>query len=225
MKATLDTNIIIHLYESGLEDILFNCFDEVYVYEHIVQVELKNHGSPKTIKKVEDEIQNGRIILITKADLLGKGVWSIFDNYVKKERLIYETGDLGEILAIALAKTLGLAVLLTDDIKMYGPHYSLMHEIDSDVLPLAFYEVFFISFLMGHISPVEYMAYFKKVNDLFSRPQSLTRCVNKFDKRFWDNPINERERKWFCEWCKTNGVDYEEKYNDLWDAIDKNYCA
>ena len=34
MKATLDTNVIIHLYDAGLEEVLHSSFDKIYVYEY-----------------------------------------------------------------------------------------------------------------------------------------------------------------------------------------------
>ena len=45
MRASLDTNVIIHFYKAGLQDILFKFFDEgVFIYEQIRDVELENHG-------------------------------------------------------------------------------------------------------------------------------------------------------------------------------------
>lgn len=44
MRASLDTNVIIHFYRAGLQDILFECFDEgVFIYEQIRNIELENH--------------------------------------------------------------------------------------------------------------------------------------------------------------------------------------
>ena len=45
MRASLDTNAIIHFYKAGLQDILFDFFDEgVFIYEQIRKIELENHG-------------------------------------------------------------------------------------------------------------------------------------------------------------------------------------
>ena len=45
MRASLDTNVIIHFYRAGLQSILFDFFDEgVFIYEQIRNVELENHG-------------------------------------------------------------------------------------------------------------------------------------------------------------------------------------
>lgn len=41
MRASLDTNVIIHFYKAGLQDILFSFFDEgVFIYEQIRRVEI-----------------------------------------------------------------------------------------------------------------------------------------------------------------------------------------
>ncbi len=45
MRASLDTNAIIHFYKAGLQDIIFHFFDEgVFIYEQIRNVELEHHG-------------------------------------------------------------------------------------------------------------------------------------------------------------------------------------
>ncbi len=48
MRASLDTNVVIHLYRAGLQNILFDLFDEgVFIYEQIRDVELNHHGRVK----------------------------------------------------------------------------------------------------------------------------------------------------------------------------------
>ena len=45
MRASLDTNVIIHLYQANQEHILFDFFEDgVIIYEQIRNVELQNHG-------------------------------------------------------------------------------------------------------------------------------------------------------------------------------------
>ena len=148
MKATLDTNIIIHLYDVGLEEAIFSSFEEVYVYDFIIDTELKKHGSEETITKVNKDINDRRIIKISKKDMLCIGMWNTFNRHVDENKRIYNPGDLGEVYAIALAKTYGLTILATDDTKQYGPHYMLINELDSDVIPLAFYELFILKVIL-----------------------------------------------------------------------------
>lgn len=56
MKASLDTNAIIHFYKAGLENIIFSTFaDEVIIYEQIRNVELENHGQ-EVLSQVDVDI-------------------------------------------------------------------------------------------------------------------------------------------------------------------------
>ena len=59
MRASLDTNAIIHFYKAGRQDILFDFFDEgVFIYEQIRNIELNNHGQ-EILKAVDDDIRAG----------------------------------------------------------------------------------------------------------------------------------------------------------------------
>lgn len=61
MKASLDTNAIIHFYKAGLENIIFSMFvDGVIIYEQIRNVELENHGE-EILERVDEDIANGKI--------------------------------------------------------------------------------------------------------------------------------------------------------------------
>lgn len=56
MKASVDTNVLIHLYRADKQKLMFDLFDKVYADEFIINVELENHGSD--------------IISMVKADIL-----------------------------------------------------------------------------------------------------------------------------------------------------------
>ena len=61
MRASLDTNVIIHFYKAGLQDILFDFFDKgVFIYEQIRNIELENHGE-EILDKVDSDIASGKI--------------------------------------------------------------------------------------------------------------------------------------------------------------------
>lgn len=63
MRASLDTNVIIHTYRAGLQDILFNFFDEgVFIYEQIRNIELDFQKPGKKIYQTffERSIPQGR---------------------------------------------------------------------------------------------------------------------------------------------------------------------
>ena len=58
MKASLDTNAIIHFYKAGLENIIFSMFvDGVIIYDQIRNVELENHGE-EILERVDEDIAN-----------------------------------------------------------------------------------------------------------------------------------------------------------------------
>lgn len=64
MKASLDTNVIIHLYKAGLQQVLFDVFDEgVFIYEQIRNIELDNHGNVIDLDKltIENSLGTGVI--------------------------------------------------------------------------------------------------------------------------------------------------------------------
>ena len=63
LRASLDTNAIIHFYKAGLQDILFDFFDEgVFLYEQIRNIELENHGQD-VLFQVDIDIAAGKIEL------------------------------------------------------------------------------------------------------------------------------------------------------------------
>ena len=65
MRASLDTNVIIHFYRAGLQEILFSFFDEgVFIYEQIRNIELVNHGQD-VLPEVISDIDAGKIKLYT----------------------------------------------------------------------------------------------------------------------------------------------------------------
>ena len=119
MKASLDTNVIIHLYRAGLQSILFDFFSEgVFIYEQIRNIELEHHGKD-VLEAVDADIASGIIIIYTEQKLKEQAVFRIFESNVKENRWLYGTGDLGEVYAISLAQTLGAYALVTDDIKQF----------------------------------------------------------------------------------------------------------
>ena len=78
MKASLDTNAIIHFYKAGLQNILFDFFDEgVFIYEQIRNVELSNHGK-EILDKIDTDINAGKIDIYTDELLKERAVYKIF---------------------------------------------------------------------------------------------------------------------------------------------------
>ena len=51
MRASLDTNVIIHLYKAGFQELLFTRFEKLMVYEFIRSQELNTHADPEILEK------------------------------------------------------------------------------------------------------------------------------------------------------------------------------
>ena len=65
MKASLDTNVIIHFYRANLQEILFKRFNEgLCIYEQIRKVELENHGAD-ILQAFDKDVANGQIYIYT----------------------------------------------------------------------------------------------------------------------------------------------------------------
>lgn len=85
MKASLDTNVIIHFYKANLQGILFDFFEEgVYIYEQIRNVELENHGQ-EILDKVDGDIASEKIELYTDQRLKDLQVYKIFEHQTVKD--------------------------------------------------------------------------------------------------------------------------------------------
>lgn len=67
MRASLDTNVIIHLYRAELQGILFDLFDEgVFIYEQIRSMELEHHGQDMCLIILEITKQQMKYLVATK---------------------------------------------------------------------------------------------------------------------------------------------------------------
>ncbi len=79
MKASLDTNVIIHLYRANLQNLLFDFFkDGIFIYEQIRNVELQRHGQD-ILKMVDEDIALGKIEVYTNEKLKNQAVFRIFE--------------------------------------------------------------------------------------------------------------------------------------------------
>ena len=216
MKASLDTNVIIHLYKANQQHILFSLFGKnIFVYEFLVNQELKTHGQD-IMQKFMDDVADGKITIITDDYLKECGIYSLFKSYYQEDRPLYNPGDTGEVYAIALARTLGAMSIVTDDTKIGGPHATLMRLPSSDVIPFSFCEVLFLLFLENKVTINEilstYNAVIEKSNDFFI---SLKSEFEKFVKRFSLSPYSEREKQWMSDYCKSISVDFTKEIKTL----------
>ncbi len=214
MRASLDTNAVIHFYRAGLQDILFRFFDEgVFIYEQIRDIELENHGKD-ILEQVDADIEAGKIEKYSTERLKELGVFKIFENNVHENRMLYETGDLGEVYAIALAQTIGAYCLVTDDIKQGGPYMSLM-QFDDDIMPFTFADILIFRYLIGDANASRTVKDFNLINARSGLNWAFRSQVTKFIKRFWADPYRQEDLKWMQEMVTQKEIAVKTKFMEL----------
>ena len=210
MRASLDTNVIIHFYKAGLQDILFDFFDEgVFIYEQIRNIELENHGQ-EILDKVDSDIVSGKIELYTNQKLKELQVYKIFENNVMENRNLYGSGDLGEVYAISLAQTIGAYSLVTDDTKQGGPYMSLL-QFDDDIMPFTLADVLILRYLVGDVDENQTVTDFNLINNSSNLNWSFKSQVTKFIKRFLKDPYRSEDTEWIRNLAATKGFSIKEK--------------
>lgn len=210
MRASLDTNVIIHFYKAGLQDILFDFFDKgVFIYEQIRNIELENHGQ-EILDKVDSDIASGKIELYTNQKLKELQVYKIFENNVLENRNLYGSGDLGEVYAISLAQTIGAYSLVTDDAKQGGPYMSLL-QFDDDIMPFTFADVLILRYLVGNVDEHKTVTDFNLINNSSNLNWSFKSQVTKFIKRFLKDPYRSEDTEWIRNLAATKGFSIKEK--------------
>lgn len=215
MEASLDTNVIIHLYKATLQSVLFGRFKKLKVYEFIRNHEMENHAEYEIIELFDQDVSAGNIELVTDQYLKSIGMYQVFLNYVSEYRILFENGDLGEVYAIALAKTLGCICLVTDDIKERGPHYTLMRIPESEVIPFAFYEILFLDFLEGKMSEKNLVDTFYLVCATSNLVWDIQPKLRGFIKRFWKDPYSVSEKAWMSGFCTDHCIDAKKRIQEL----------
>ena len=214
MRASLDTNVIIHLYKAGLQRVLFDVFDEgSFIYEQIRNVELENHGRD-VLEMVDADIASGKIEIYTDQKLKDQAVYKIFENNFKENRLLYGIGDLGEVYAISLAQTLGTYSLVTDDTKQGGPYMSLL-QFEDDVMPFTFADVLILRYLMGITDASQTVKDFEAVDKAADLDWAFRSQLSRFIRRFLKDPYREEDTAWIREFEKKYGIKLEEKLRIL----------
>lgn len=211
MNASLDTNVIIHLYNASFQYLLFDRFEKLKVYEFIRNTEMEHHAPDEVIKLFDKDVADGKIEIITDEYFKSIGMYYVFKQHVNENKILYDIGDLGEVYAIALAETLGCITIVTDDIKEYGPHFMLMRIPDSDVMPFAFYELLFLNFLEGIITEDELDSQFGVISSISGLKMNFSSKMRDFIKRFWSDPYTDSERKWMESFCTENNINAKQK--------------
>lgn len=214
MRASLDTNVIIHFYKAGLENILFDFFDEgVIIYEQIRNIELENHGQ-EVLNKVDSDIASGKIELYTDQKLKDLQIYKIFEYNFSENRNLYGTGDLGEVYAISLTQTLGAYSLVTDDTKQGGPYMSLL-QFEDEVMPFTFADVLILRYLVGNADENQTVNDFNMINNSSSLNWSFKSQVSKFIKRFLKDPYRNEDKEWILDLAAKKGFSIKVKLEAL----------
>lgn len=214
MRASLDTNVIIHLYRAGLQNILFDLFvDGVFIYEQIHDVELDHHGRD-VLGKVDADIESGKIEVYTDQNLKDMAVYKIFESNVNENRWLYGTGDLGEVYAISLAQTLGAYSLVTDDTKQGGPYMSLL-QYEDDIMPFTFADVLILRYLIGLVDENRTVKDFDAINAASNLNWSFRSQLTKFIKRFYKDPYRKEDTEWIKKLSEERGIKVKSKLESL----------
>lgn len=221
MEASLDTNIIIHLYQVNMQDMLFTRFDHIYVHEQISTVEMVRRALPEVLAAFRQDVDSGRIEEMTNDRLNQLGVLSLYRQHYNDNEILYNLGDKGEVCAIALARTLGISALITDDIKEYGPHFTLMLEPDTSVFPFAFYELLFFDYLEDILkTPQDLRAAFETVNQHIEKPMNFQSKQKGVIRRFFRG--TEKDKKWMEDFCAQRNIHCTAKLSLLHNWLGQN---
>ena len=214
MRASLDTNVIIHLYRAGRQHILFELFDEgVFIYEQIRSIELQNHAKD-LLPAIDEDIANGKIELYTDQRLSELELYKLFEGNVRENRFLYGTGDLGEVYAISLAQTLGAYSLVTNDVKQGGPYMSLL-QFEDDVMPFTFADVLIIRYLIGQADEKQTVNDFDEINSTSELNWSFRSQLAKFIRRFFKDPYRKEDTDWIKELAEEYSIAVKSKLQVL----------
>lgn len=219
MNASLDTDIIIHLYKSGKKDLLFSYFDELFIYEFLLEQEMKKKSSEVYDEFIKD-VSLGKIKVIKNTDLIRMGIKGLFEEYVETNQYLF---DRGELQAIALAKAMGIFAFVSDDTKEYGPHETLVKELIEGVMPFAFYELLFLKYLESLLTVKEMHQEFISVNDasMSERPMNFSKKISITVRRFSQKHGTKRDSNWFKGYCKSNNINLNVKMTTLKEYLSK----
>lgn len=213
MDASIDTDVIIHLYGSGKEKIMYHFFDQLYMHAFLYERELKRKA-PSVYKLLNADVVSGRVRIITNTELMHMGVQGLFEGYKRDYATLF---DYGELNAVALAKSMGLAAFVSDDIKEFGPYDTLVKEYILDVMPFAFYELLFLQYLSSILTLAELHRDFTEVTTKTMRmyPMNYKSKMLNTVRRFSRQHGTQRDLHWLLEYCKMYSIDLNSKMREL----------
>jgi predicted nucleic acid-binding protein len=213
MDVSLDTDITIHLYEAGKEELLFKYFDKLYMHEFILEREIKNK-SITVYNRIKGEIEEGRIIKVTQRYLIELGMKTTFENLLYEIKVLF---DYGEANAVALAAALGISALVTDDTKDFGPHETLVREYIENIMPFAFYELLYLEYLQSDDDFNEFENSYDEINNIAysEHPMDFIKRVRRTVRRFSQRNGTKRDTEWMIKFCNMHEINYGSKVKVL----------
>ncbi|SHI53757.1 PIN domain-containing protein [Lutispora thermophila] len=218
MDASLDADVVIHLYKSNNSDLLFSSFHKLYMHEFLLEDEIKK----KAYVVYEDflsDVEKGKVEIVKNKDLVSMGIKGLFDNYVRDFSYLF---DQGELHAVALAKAMGIAAFISDDTKEFGPHETLVKELIEDVIPFAFYELLFLKYISSEITIDEMYDKFQEINlASMSRPMEFRSRMLSAVKRFTKKYGTVRDLQWISNYCTEKSIDFNDKMKELKSFLEK----
>lgn len=163
-----------------------------------------------------NDISIGKVTAVDENYLSSIGMLSTFNDLVSEYRNLF---DFGEVNAVALASTLGIAALVSDDTKEYGHHDTLVKQAIEDVIPFAFYELLFLQYLESDNDYNTFESSFQKVNTVsFGHPMSFVSRIKRVVKRF-SSKGSQRDQEWITKFCSDRGINYNNKMRSLYDNL------
>ncbi len=162
------------------------------------------------LEMVDADIASGKIEIYTNQRLKEMAVYRIFENNVRENRILYDTGDLGEVYAISLAQTLGAYALVTDDIKQGGPYMSLL-QFEDEAMPFTFADVLILRYLTGTVDEMQTVKDFHAINDASDLKWVFQSHLKKFIRRFWYDPYRKGDTAWIEKLTSEKGINVKSK--------------
>ena len=146
--------------------------------------------------------------------MLFRSVKVLFETYLEQNNLLFDTG---ELYAVALAKTIGIAAFLSDDTKDFGPHDTLVRGLIRDVIPFAFYELLFLKYIETDQTPEDLYNEFEEVtsSSMQVHPMNFRSRMITTVRRFSDKHGTKRDIIWIKEFCNNRNINYKNKMLEL----------
>ena len=217
-SVSLDTNILIHLWKAENEDMLGKMFEKAYVYQWLLDVELRHHANVSLIGRIFDAMDEGFLEPVDDRALKKMGLYIAFREAYEDIAMFFSGPDTGEGYAIAMAKALDIPAVVTNDTKKDGPKWYLNLRAQK---PFGFSsdEVLLINFLKGDITEAEYLQKFQAINEINGLNWRVKVCIDRFERRFLgemvEAPGSLRDHQWIYDFAKAYQVDIGARLRSL----------